>query len=362
MSTAGQYNYKGINAQSWAAMSLFLQYLRDPNFSLIELEALNFEDFNLVFSNGKKIICESKDRKEKFSYPHLKALLEDIHKKGPLNEEDEILVICREIKEEFVSNVRNVKYFDQPKEKFIKKHYSPQLISLLPRVKFWVVPASINEEIIYSLMSELIDFWLPEEDIRWFTDSILIQRIYKGSANGATYSQTEIITEIEEFKKKVQKESDYFNLKTKKEQQFKKLESILKSKGKITSGSRSVSAFSTRWDLMSFAMDRLRSRSNLDLRKWDDLWKLNKVYYFGFGIFHVFENNLQTEKNRKYILSYVKKYTKTIRGFYRRDYFYINVVNIITKIIIGSDGKQYLLDAFDIVKDLINFNEEDFFT
>ena len=59
MSKAGQYNYKGINAQAWAAMSLFLQYMRDAKFASIQLEAANFEDFNLIFNDGKKIISES---------------------------------------------------------------------------------------------------------------------------------------------------------------------------------------------------------------------------------------------------------------------------------------------------------------
>lgn len=361
MSKAGQYNYKGINAQSWAAMSLFLQYLRDPKFSSVQLESDNFEDFNLVFDDGKKIICESKDRKEKFSFPQLKTLLENISNKGALSDKDEILVICSKANSKLVSDVRNLKYFDELQNKFIKKGYSSKLLPLLSKVRFWIVPASFNSEVIYSLFAELINFWLPPEDIKRFVDSILIQKIYKGSASGATYSRSNIFKEIEKFKKEIQKGSDYFNLRTKKDKQFKELEKIVNGNGKITLGSRSISAFSIRWDLMSFAMDRLKSRNDLDLKKWGDLWQLNRVYYFTFGIFHVFENNLQTEKNKKYILSYVKKHTKTIRGFYRSDFFDVDVVKIITKIIEGTDGTKYFNDAFTIIKDLITFNEKEFF-
>ena len=121
MSKAGQYNYKGINSQAWAAMSLFLQYLRDPKFSSIQLEVANFEDFNLVFDDGKKIICESKDRKEKFSYPQLKELLENILSKGSLGDKDEILVICSKANADLISDVHNVRYFDELQEKFTKK-------------------------------------------------------------------------------------------------------------------------------------------------------------------------------------------------------------------------------------------------
>jgi len=260
-----------------------------------------------------------------------------------------------------VSDVKNVRYFDELQSKFTKKGYSTKLLPLLSKVQFWVVPSSFNKEVIYSLLAELINFWLPPEDITRFVDSILIQKIYKGSANGAIYSRSNILKEIDEFKKEIQKGSDYFNLRVKKEEQFKKLENIVKGNGKIRLGNSSISAISIRWDLMSFAMDRLKARNDLDLKKWGELWQLNRVYYFTFGIFHVFENNLQTDKNRKYILSYIKKYTKTIRGFYRSDFFDVDVVKIVTKIIEGPDGVRYFNDAFAIVKDLITFNEKEFF-
>ncbi len=359
--TSGQANIAGINAQAWASMSLFLQYLRDPRFSHIHLEVPNFQDFNLVFNDGHKIICESKDRKVNFNYGHLRPILENINRSKAIGDQDEILIVCRNANKSLISDVEHVKYFEELKNKFKKKGYAGTEIALLPKVKFWVVPPSFNSEVIYSLFSELINFWLPPEDVKRFIDSILIQKIYKGSASGATYSRSDILKEIEEFKKEVQKGSDYFNLRTKKDKQFKELEKIVKSNGKVTLGSRSLSAFSTRWDLMSFAMDRLKARSDLDLKKWGDLWQLNRVYYFTFGIFHVFEANLQTDKNRKYILGYIKKYTKTIRGFYRSDFFDVDVVKIVTKIIEGPDGEKYFNDAFAIIKDLITFNEKEFF-
>ena len=86
MSKAGQNVFKGVNAQAWAAMSLFLQYLREPNFSYIQFEAPRFEDFNLVFSDGKKIICESKDWNRPFGFSNLKSVLSGLVKKGRLLE------------------------------------------------------------------------------------------------------------------------------------------------------------------------------------------------------------------------------------------------------------------------------------
>lgn len=362
MGKHGQYNYIGINSQSWAAMSLFLQFLRDPKFQAIQLEAPLFEDFNLIFSDGRKLVCESKDWKRKLGYSDLKDILENLAQKKSMQEKDEILVVCSNVNDDLVSDVKNVRYFNELSKKFIKKGYSQESLSLLSKTKFWVVPQTFNENVIYSLFTELIDFWLPSEEIKRFVDSLLIERIYKSSQSGATYDRTTIFKEIESFKDEIQKSSDSFNsLKVAKTKQFKNLEKIVNGDGKISIGTRSISALSARWDLTSFAMDRLRKRKNLDLEKWDELWKLNTVRSFTFGIFDVFENNLQTYKNRQYVLKYIKRYTKTIRGFYQSDFFDVNVVKIVTKIIEGHDGVKYFSDAFAIVKDLITFNEKEFF-
>jgi len=359
--SGGQSNIKGVNAQAWAAMSLFLQYLRDPNFSYIQLEAPKFEDFNLVFSDGHKIICESKDWEQEFNFSHLRKVLDDILKKTPIGEKDEILIICSNVNKNLVSDIKNVKYFEKLKTKFKQKGYADQNITLLNRLNLWLVPSKFNEEIIYSLFAELINFWLPADEITRSVDNVLIQKIYKGSAQGRTYSRADIFKEIEDLKREIQNRSDFFNSKERKGKQFIKLERDLNKNKGIRWGTGSVSAFSTRWDLMSFAIDRLKTRQDLNLKKWDSLWQLNRVYYFTFGIFSVFKNNLNINENKQYILNYIKRNSKTIRGFYRSDFFDIDVVKIVTKIIEGVDGVEYLNDAFEIVKDLITFNEGEFF-
>ena len=100
MGKKGQSNLKGIIYQSGAAISLFLQYLKKTNFSYIHLEAPEFQDFNLVFNDGKKIICEAKNWKRKFNYSNLRKILNDILNRKNLGENDEILFICNEINED----------------------------------------------------------------------------------------------------------------------------------------------------------------------------------------------------------------------------------------------------------------------
>jgi len=364
MSSKGQNTQKGIFAQNWAALSLFLQFLKDPNFSYIQLEPNNSEDFDLVFSNGKKIICESKYRLEKFSYSQLKQLLEKVVARKSISDQDEILVICRNVSENLISSIKNIRFLTLGKsiqKRMKKRGLNDQLFNLMPRVNFWALKKVKNNELNYSLVSELINLWIPDDDIRRFTNDILQNNISQKAIDGAVYSRLDFDNDVIDFRTEVQNRSDFFNKKNNKTTQFSKLESdVNKGKG-IKWGTGSVSAFSTRWDLMSFAMDRLKSRKDLNLKNWDALWQLNQVYYFAFGIFTIFENNLGTDKNRKYILNYIKKHSKKVRGFYRSDYFNVNVVRIVVKIIESDNGTQYLNDAFLILKELISFDENKHF-
>ncbi len=363
MSKSGENNFKGINSQALAAMSLFLQFLRDSRFSHIKLEGDKLEDFTLYFEDGHKIICEAKDRQEKFSYPHLKQVLQNVIANGGLRKDDEILIVCTNLNESFQSEVKHAKYYEPLKVKFAKKAYSEDQFKLLPRVKFWVVPPSFNQGIVFSLFTELMNFWIPPEEVEKVVNNILIQKIYRGSAEGGTYSRVEILKEVEDFKVEIQKAAEYFNEQVRaKEDQFNSLEKIVSKGGKLPSlGSRSLSTFSARWDLMSFAMDRLKSRKDLDLRNWDDIWKMNRVYFFTFGIFDVFKNNLESQKNRMYIIEYIKKHTRSPRGFYRSDYFPIDVVRILRSILEQEGGKQYLNDSFAVVQDLLTYDSDEYF-
>src|SRR3989344_7541313 len=260
MSKAGENNFKGINSQALAAMSLFLQFLRDPRFIHIKLEGKGLEDFTLFFEDGHKIICESKDRKEKFNFSHLKEILEKIARNGTAKKNDEILIVCSNISDSLQSDVKYLKYSEGIKKKFTQKEYSKPALQLLPKVKFWVVPPSFNDGIIYSLFTELINFWLPPAEVERLANSILIEKIYRGSAEGGTYSRLEIIKQIEDFKLEVQESAEYFNTQVRaKEEQFRNLEKVVSKQGKLPPiGTKSLSTFSIRWDLMSFAMDRLK--------------------------------------------------------------------------------------------------------
>ncbi|PKN52478.1 MAG: hypothetical protein CVU55_04335 [Deltaproteobacteria bacterium HGW-Deltaproteobacteria-13] len=362
MSKAGQNTQKGIGAQNWAAMSLFLQFLKRPGFSYIQLEPDDSEDFDLVFSDGKRIICESKYRKETFGYTQLRELLKTIMERKQIGEQDEILVVCKSANKDLLSNIKNIKWFKELKKKFEEKSFDTESIELLPKVKFWILSKGLDDGINYSLVAELLDMWLPFEDIKKFTDSTIYQSIYKSSTQGGVYRREDFEREVTNFKDEVQKRSDYFNNEKKtKDKQLEKLEKDININKGIDWGSGSISTFSLRWDLMSFATDRLKSKTDLDLEKWKDLWQLNRVYFFAFNIFRIFENNLQSIENKRYALQYANLYVKEPRGFYRSDFYVTTVISLVMKIIKDTDGTLFVNDALEIMKHLLSFNKDELF-
>lgn len=362
MSKSGQSNYKGINAQVWAAMSLFLQYLRYADFSYIQLEAPEFEDFNLVFNDGHKIICESKDWKQEFGYSNLKKILSNILKKVTIGKKDEILIICTELNDDLRSRVEHMKYGSQfLAPEFKKKGFSNQQISVLDRVKFWKVQQEDNHLIVYALFSELLDFWLPEDELECKTDSILIKRIYEGSAKGKVYKREDIISEIDSMRKKASKYSGYFDdERVKIEMQLQNLIKAIKNNKAPEWASNQLSAISSKPSLMFFVVDLLSNKRIDDLRKWNDLWEMYKIYRFSFSLYKIFENNLHTEKNQNYILDFFEDNIGKIKRYYQHDFFDIDVVKIVSKIL-ESNRKEYPEKSFKIIEKLIANKKKDMF-
>ncbi len=363
MSKHGQNNQKGVFAQNWAALSLFLQFYKDPKFSYIQLEPNTSEDFDLVFNDGKKIVCETKYRIKKFNYADLKLLLSKILDRKSISEQDEILIVCRSVNETLASDVKNIRFFNRLEEKFLEKNFNKQMIGLIPRVSFWVINKSLHKDINLPLISQAINLWLPQQDLKKFTDHIMQDKIMRLSTQGRAYSRNDFNNEINNLNAYVLQSSDKFNKRlTRKEKQFKMLEDDVNRNKGIKWGTASSSAISAQWDLMSFVLTKLRKRNDLDLKKWDDLWQLKSAFQFIYTVFDIFKNNMGTEQNMTYILGYIQRDIKGIRGFYgHSDFFNHGVVELVTKIIDAPSGHKYLKEAFAIVKYLINFNKDEYF-
>jgi len=368
MGRKGQPNLKGIIYQSGAAISLFLQYLKKPNFSYIHLEAPEFQDFNLVFNDGKKIICEAKNWKKKFSYSNLRKILDDILNRKNLGKNDEILFICNEINKDLEEKVKYAEYFVSTKyfkkefyPFFKKKKFTDEQINILPQVKFWKVSEDINENIVYSLFEELLDFWLPEDDLWGIINNILIDKIYKGSAIGDTFSRYELFTEIENMKINIIKKTGYLDDARKDiPQQIKDLIKALENNKSPNWADYNIAALSAKPDLMFFVLKRLENIDIKNLSEWNDLWeKIIKLNYFSHRIFKIFSNNLQNTKNRRYILSFVSKYLPNYKSYFMDNFLIFDIVRIIAKIIEKENKVNKI--ALKIVKAILDNYKDDYF-
>ena len=368
MGKKGQPNLKGIIYQSGAAISLFLQYLKKPNFSYIHLEAPEFQDFNLVFNDGKKIICEAKNWKKKFSYSNLRKILDDILNRKNLGKNDEILFICNEINKDLEEKVKYAEYFistEYFKKEFYpffkKKKFTDEQINILPQVKFWKVSEDINENIVYSLFEELLDFWLPEDDLWGIINHILIDKIYKGSAIGDTFSRDELFTEIENMKINIIKKTGYLDdAKRNIPQQIKDLIKALENNKSPNWADYNIAALSAKPDLMFFVLKRLENVDIKNLSEWNDLWeKIIKLNYFSHRIFKIFSNNLQNTKNRQYILDFVLKYLPNHKSYFLDNFLIADIVRIIAKI----TEKEHKVNkiALKIIEKVLDNYDEDYF-
>lgn len=362
MGKQGQYNYKGVNAQAWAAMSLFLQHLRDPHFSYIQLESPKFEDFNLVFDDGHKIICESKAHGRNFSFSNLKSIIWKVAGKGGLYENDEILIICEKLDEKLADDIRHMKYFSKEiAPNFVRKGFREGEIELLKKVKFWKVAANTNKKNIYFLFSELINFWLPDHDLKRIADSILMQNFYKGSARGLRYSRTEILSEIDGFKREVIKKSGYFD--SERVCVEKQLDNIIQAidnnKSPVWARGQ-LSSISAQPNLMYFILDRFKEGKINNLEDWKELWQLNRVYSVSLSLFHIFSNNLDSAKNREYVVGFIRDNVLEKDAFYTTDFFTTDAVRIVSDVI--KKDKKMLSPAFNVVKKLlICYEKDDYF-
>lgn len=349
----GSANLDGINFQVKAAFSLFLQYLKDEKFSHIHLEAPQFQDFNLLFSNGKKIICECKNRKDKFSYQHLKKILENIQE--GVNENDEILIICKEVNEQLAWDINNIKCFIEVEKSFKEKGYSEKIIPCLSRVKFWIVPRDFHKEIMYPLLAEIIGFWLPFEDVEKIAHNILVKKFYLGSAKSAVYTREDFLSEINKLAVEVKQNNVCYNREYRKlEEQFLELEAILENPGHpALKVEHELSALSAQMDLLYFVIENLKNKNEIDLSKWNAIWKINKFTYLMFGIFDIFIKNLHSEENKKYVIDYCKKNIQGMQSYYRAGYLSMFIRNLIAKIIDEDTEGSYLKDEFFMVKELM---------
>lgn len=360
MSKKGQNNIIGVEAQQWAALSLFLQYLSDPQFDHIRLEPSNYEDFNLIFRDDRKIICESKYRKRAFSYSHLRGVLKTISSKYNVKDGDAILIVCRKLDNSLVSNTKMIRYFPEKYNQiFRNKQFSKREIVLLPKVKFWVVSSDFNKGVCYALLEDYAPFWIPQEDLKRFSESLKVQ-FNELAKRGASFSRGELNEKLKNLKKEIIRKTNYYDSeKRSAENMIAGIISDIDDDASPRWAEYNISALSTNPHLFSYLYNELQKTARkLDLKKWSNLWEPNRTYGFAFKVFKVFQCNLDTSSNRKYVLEYIKENVEGIRGYYRFDYFIVEATKIIRDII--AKDRDLINESFQTLKSLLAGITEDF--
>ncbi|MHB8277984.1 MAG: hypothetical protein ACYDIA_10085, partial [Candidatus Humimicrobiaceae bacterium] len=349
MSDQGRNIFKGANYQVLAAFSLFLQYLRYNDFSHMQLEAPDLSDFYLVFNDGRKLICESKNYNIGISDSILKEILEKIDSKKSLENKDEIIIVCSKCNTEIILKVKNLRFYKKGLEEYLKnKNFSINLESLLLKTNIWEIKENIISETMFYLFYEIVGFWLPEEEIGRITSDILVNRFYKGSARGEIYKKENIYNEIKLLAKKIRESSTFFQ---ENENNFeKKISPIIKivKKQKIEFGSYEFEALTQDRGLMLFLFDKLLVQKDTSLPNLDILLKASNTPIFKKYLFDLFKNNLGKKENRGYVINYIDKELQRLNSYYYED-FLENDLSEIFNLIIEKD-KDFNLKIFKIIE------------
>ena len=358
---SGQHNFKGINFQTLAAMSLFLQYLREPDFNYIQLEDPKWADFTLIFKDGHKIICESKNYANGLQDNHIRKIIEKINLRSEeINNNDEILIICSNHTTKTAEEIQTYKYWPEKfKEHFLNKGYSESQLDSLSKVKIWKVSSNLNTSIIYSLLNELIGFWLPKDDLEKTANSVLFSYFYKGSETGNVFSREDIINEIKSEANRAIKKSSRFNEDIfQRDEQINHIISDVKGM-KNKSGQSDLSALSQNPQLMFFLLERLEKEKSLKLESWDQVWQSSKASMYPHKMFNIFEKNMESEKNRNYVLDFLIGNIEELDTYYGVSFLESDITQILKKAT-EADNKSHK-KIFSIIEKQIRMRGTDIF-
>ena len=362
MNKAGQNNYKGINSQAWAAMSLFLQFVRARTLEKIILESPGLQDFVLVFNDGHRLICESKDYREPIRHPKIREIINSIVANKQFTDKDEVLIVASRFSQEVKSDIENYKYWAGVIEpRLQKKGFQRKHFDLLSQIRLWEVPPIENHKIVYALFAELLGVWLPQEELEAKIDSLIVKKIYENSAKGGEYSRKELMEEIDKLKKNAIKHSGYFDdERIKLESQLANILQAIEDNKRPEWATNQLASLTAQPNKMFFVVDRFKNKTKLNLSDWNELWESCTVSFYPSYLFGIFEKNLETQSNRKYAIEFISKTIPVIASYYRSSFLEVDMVKICSKII--ENNKQLNDKVFGVVKQLIEIDKNDFFT
>jgi len=371
MSKAGRNNYKGINNQAFSALSLFLQNIRRTDFSEIILEGDRLEDYVIVYNTGKKVICESKIRKNGVKLKELKGILDSVIANGKLSVSDELLIVSDKIDDQVKSIVNNYIFLSDTYKQSLRSktpHFEDKHFELVSsRVKLWEVSQTENREAILLFMYQAISmegsFWVPKEVLEDWVNTLLVNDIYLGSQKGAHISKVDFLSKLND-KKQEHLRHNGTTYEEARVVSIKKIEDVIKlvnehDPDKRTVCADAISELSSNPTLLYETLKRLSSRNDLNLKKWEQLWLATASTTYSLELFKVFENNTSSDENQKYIIIFINKILdEYLINYFREEFVKKDIVDLCKKIF--STTPTYVENIFDIIKKLYSYRSSRF--
>ena len=347
----GKATYKGLNAQAWAAMSLFLQHVDRPDFRYIGFEGEKLEDFHLVFEGGRKIICESKASRIGFS--KIREILAKIAKHGQVTPQDEIVIVCEEVEDKIIKNlIELLPYYDKKRVQQVAKtkKLTKQQLRLLPQVRFWEVSEDISRKTAELLMARLLKIWVPKHRLDEIVRDLLEKEVYQGSEKGTMLTKEDFLTKLEGKKRLMLEDTGYEKERTNKEQELSSLVKELKNPKSSQWANNQLSVLSNSPDENYWIFNLLEKEINLNLKDWDRLWKMGVQGTFVYEVFKIFKKNISSRENQDYFVEIAPEIVEYNTNFFREDFIKVDIVDI-CKIIIENTHKHDEA-IFELVKKL----------
>lgn len=371
MSKAGQINYKGINTQAFAALSLFLQNVNRGDFKKMILEGKNLEDFVLIYSSGKRTICESKYRSDGVGFAELKAILDTVIKNDQLKKSDELLIVSNKFRDKVKSLVNNFVFW-QPVDLQELKDSSPKFtdehLALIPQIKLWEISDDINREGILFLMYQTLGnrnaFWLDKNVLEDWTNTLLVNDIYIKSESGDEIEKEDFLQNLENKKNKFL-EDNGTNLGEVKNISLQKIESVVKlveanSPSKRDVCVNAIAELIANPSLHYETLRRLGETKNIELELWDTLWIASVSGMYSFEIFKIFKNNMSSKGNRDYAINFINKILEEyLVNYHREEHIKDDIVELCEEIF--NKDQNYAEQIFEIVKKLFEYSSKVFY-
>jgi len=360
MTSGGRPNISGVNTQAWAAMSLFLQYVKRSDFRYIGFEGDKLEDFYLVFEDGRKIICESKN--QELNYSDIRNILDRIYNHGKISSQDKIVIICKGVNKNAKSDIENYTYFKEKIDKRLKAsphNYKEPHLKLIPQVRLWEIPQDMNERIVRILLARLLGIWVPEKRLEEIKDNLVLQEVYHGSAEGKILTKDDFLKKLEEKKIQILEYSGYETERQTAEKDVLELLQLIEKQsdtniipGKVSDISRNPSEF-------YFFIIKLKEKDNLNLADWNIVWHAAVSGFLSIHLFDIFKKNLQTEDNQQYAITFAKKVLEGSYDFFHQEFIKKDIADL-CKLIFEKNSK-FEISVFEVIKKLFKPSITDFF-